>query len=89
MYSQFDWFAEGDELESDLTGQKLYTLGAINEGARWASLGLQMALDIGGSLLGVDVFRSVALASPRRSLRRANSPASWPRLSRRRNTSTA
>jgi len=61
MYSQFDWFGEADELESDLTGQKLYTLGAINEGARWASLGLQTALDIGGSLLGVDVFRSVAL----------------------------
>ena len=54
-----DYFAEADDLESEITGQKLYTLGAINEGARWAALGLQTALDIGGSLLGVDILQSV------------------------------
>ena len=66
LFSDFDFFAEADEIELELTGQKLYTLGAINEGARWASLGLQTTLDIGSALLGVDVFQSVAvLASGR------------------------
>jgi|GEM_PF-4612577 len=57
---------EIDDLIDDITGQRLYALGAINEGARWASLGLQTSLDIAGSLLGVDVFQSVqVLASGR------------------------
>lgn len=53
-------------METDLIGHKLYALGTINEGARWASLGLQTTLDIAGSLLGVDLFQSVqVLASGR------------------------
>jgi hypothetical protein len=57
---------EIDDIISDLTGHRLYALGAINEGARWASLGLQTTLDIAGALLGLDVFESVAvLASGR------------------------
>jgi len=62
----FDYFAGGDQVEQDWLGQRLYTLGSINEGARWASLGLQTTLDIAGGLLGLDVFDSVqVLASGR------------------------
>ncbi|MCH8806241.1 MAG: hypothetical protein IH986_09160 [Planctomycetes bacterium] len=48
-----------DDLIAELLGQKLYALGAINEGARVAAIGLNTALDIAGSLLGIDVFQSV------------------------------
>jgi hypothetical protein len=63
LSANFDWFGEADEMELEITCQKLYTLGTINEGARWAAIGLQTALDIGGSLLGVDMFQSVHLLS--------------------------
>jgi len=56
-----DWMAEGEDLGNELDGTKLATLGAINEGARWASLGLQTTLDVAGGLLGIDVFQSVAV----------------------------
>ena len=49
-----------DGLIDDLQGHRLYALGAINEGARWASIGLQTALEVAGAILGVDVFWSVA-----------------------------
>ncbi len=64
--ADFDWMSETESLETDWYGHRLYALGAINEGARWASLGLQTTLDIAGSLLGIDVFQSVSvLASGR------------------------
>jgi hypothetical protein len=54
---------EIDDLLADHTGQRLYALGAINEGARWASIGLQTALGIASSLLPgsglYDAFQSV------------------------------
>ncbi len=50
-----------DDLVNDLTGHKLYALGAMNEGAKWASLGLNTALNIAGALLGIDVFQSACL----------------------------
>jgi hypothetical protein len=57
----FDWFGEANAMELEITGQKLYALGAINEGARWAAIGMKTALDIGGALLGVDVLDSVMI----------------------------
>jgi len=42
---------EYDDLMDDLTGHKLYALAQLNEGAKWASLGLQTASDIALSLL--------------------------------------
>ncbi|MFQ5811361.1 MAG: RHS repeat domain-containing protein [Armatimonadota bacterium] len=50
-----------DDFIDEYTGHRLYALGTINEGARWASLGLQTALDIAGALIGLDVFESVEL----------------------------
>jgi RHS repeat-associated protein len=61
LYRDFDWWAEFDDQESEWIGQRLYALGTINEGARWAALGLQTTLDIAGALLGVDVFESVSV----------------------------
>ncbi|MBK9121277.1 MAG: hypothetical protein IPM18_16970 [Phycisphaerales bacterium] len=55
--------ADFDDLISDLEGHRLYALGALNEGARWASLGLNTGLSIASSLLGLDVFESVYLLS--------------------------
>jgi len=55
--------ADFDDLISDLEGHRLYALGARNEGARWASLGLNTARSIASSLLGLDVFESVYLLS--------------------------
>jgi hypothetical protein len=52
---------EIDDLIADRTGQALYALGALNEGAKMVALGLNTALDIAGSLLGLDVFQSVAV----------------------------
>ncbi|MCH8806245.1 MAG: hypothetical protein IH986_09180, partial [Planctomycetes bacterium] len=46
---------------AELLGQRLYALGAINEGARVAAIGLNTALDIAGALLGIDVFASVSV----------------------------
>ncbi len=47
----------------DLTGTKLYALGMLNEGARWASIGLKTTLGIASSLLPgaglFDVFDAV------------------------------
>jgi hypothetical protein len=54
-----DSFDEFDDLEADLIGHRLYALGALNEGARIASLGLQTVLDIGGALLGLDIIEAV------------------------------
>jgi len=55
-----------DDYMDDYTGYKLSALGVINEGAKWAALGIQTTLDIAGSLLGIDVFQSVqVLASGR------------------------
>jgi hypothetical protein len=61
LYRDFDWWEEFDDQESEWIGQRLYALGTINEGARWAALGLQTTLDIAGALLGVDVFESVSV----------------------------
>ena len=49
-----------DDLIADLQGHRLYALGALNEGARIASLGMTIALKIAGGILGVDVFASMA-----------------------------
>lgn len=57
------WDEDIDDLIADRTGHALYALGAINEGARWASLGLQTSLSIAGSLLPgsglYDAFQSI------------------------------
>lgn len=42
---------EVDELIDDLTGHKIYTLVQLNEGAKWASLGLNTAAQIALSLI--------------------------------------
>ena len=54
-----DW--ETDDLIDEVYGHRLYALGAINEGAKWAAIGLNTALSIGSTLLGVDIFESVQL----------------------------
>ncbi|NOT01736.1 MAG: hypothetical protein HOP29_14030, partial [Phycisphaerales bacterium] len=48
-----------DEQIDYLNGHRLYALGAINEGARAASIGLNLALDIAGTILGIDIIRSI------------------------------
>jgi hypothetical protein len=54
---------ETDDLIADRTGNALYALGAINEGAKWASIGLRTALSIGRSFLPgsglYDAFKAV------------------------------
>ena len=59
----FDAFAEVDAQTAEIAGQKLYALGMINEGAKWASLGLKTALNIAGSFLPgaglYDAFKSI------------------------------
>jgi hypothetical protein len=55
----FDYFDEAEAFEAEHTGWRLYAVGALNEGARIASLGLQTALNIGSALLGLDVLESV------------------------------
>ncbi|HRX83843.1 MAG TPA: polymorphic toxin-type HINT domain-containing protein, partial [Phycisphaerae bacterium] len=56
---------EIDDLIGDVTGQRLYALGALNEGAKWAALGLNTALNIAKFLLPgaglYDAFQSVQL----------------------------
>jgi len=54
-------YDEFDEAMDDFAGSRLYALGTLNEGARVASIGLNTALDIAGSLLGIDVFQSVVV----------------------------
>jgi RHS repeat-associated protein len=56
-----DWGNEDeiDDLIADRTGHALYALATLNEAASWASIGLQTAVDIGGALLGVDLFQSI------------------------------
>ncbi len=59
-----DWYDdEIDNLTAEITGHRLYSLGTINEGAKWASIGLNTALGIAGSLLPgaglYDAFNSV------------------------------
>ncbi len=58
-----EWGHDGDvdDLLAELEGHRLYALGALNEGAKWAALGLRAALDIAGALLGLDVFESASL----------------------------
>jgi len=62
-----EWGMEDDidTAISDRTGQALYSLATINEGAKWASLGLQATLSIAWSLLPgsglYDAFQSVQL----------------------------
>ncbi len=63
--SGLEWGMEDeiDEQISDLTGHALYALGTLNEGAKWASLGLNTTLSIAWSLLPgsglYDAFKSV------------------------------
>ncbi len=45
------WDEDIDDLLDDLTGHKIYALSQLNEGAKWASLGLRTAVDIALSLL--------------------------------------
>jgi hypothetical protein len=57
------WDDEIDEQISDWTGNRLYALGALNEGAKWAAVGLQTAIGIAkffipGSGL-IDAFNAV------------------------------
>ena len=54
---------EIDDLIDDITGQRLYALGALNEGARWASLGLQTAVGIAAALTGFDTVASIVRIS--------------------------
>ncbi len=63
-----DWWDDDiDDVIADRTGHALYSLATINEGARWASLGLQTTLDIAGSLLPgsglYDAFQSVQVVA--------------------------
>jgi hypothetical protein len=54
-----------DESLDELIGNRLYTLGMLNEGARVASIGLNLAMDIAVGMLpgsGIhDAFNSIAL----------------------------
>ncbi|HEY3242720.1 MAG TPA: hypothetical protein VGM03_05140, partial [Phycisphaerae bacterium] len=59
----FDWFGASADFESDWYGNKMYAIGAINEGAKWAAIGLQSAIGIAkffipGSGL-IDAFNAV------------------------------
>ncbi len=49
--SGFDYFAEHEGLDEESRGHRIASLSALNEGARWASLGLKTASDIALSLL--------------------------------------
>ncbi|NOT01742.1 MAG: hypothetical protein HOP29_14060 [Phycisphaerales bacterium] len=51
-----DWV---DEQIDYLNGHRLYALGMLNEGAKAASIGINLALDIAGSVLGIDTFKSI------------------------------
>ncbi len=51
-------YDEYDEAIDDLIGQRLYALGMLNEGSRFALVGMNLALDIAGTLLGADVAKS-------------------------------
>jgi RHS repeat-associated protein len=65
--ADFDWSYETEDMEADLIGHRLYALGTLNEGARWASLGLQTAADIAVSLIpgyGIyEAYKSVEIIS--------------------------
>jgi hypothetical protein len=54
---------EIDDLIADRTGHAMYALATLNEGAKWASLGLQTTLSIAWSLLPgsglYDAFQSI------------------------------
>ena len=51
-----------DEIDA-YTGHRLYALGMINEGAKWASIGIEVALDVASTLLGIDVLESVQVVA--------------------------
>jgi RHS repeat-associated protein len=57
------WNEDFEDWLGDYTGQNLYSLASINEGARWASLGLKMTLEIAkGFIPGsglYDAFKAV------------------------------
>jgi hypothetical protein len=55
----FDWFAEAEQIEEEILGQRLYALGEINEKAKWASIGLQASLDLASAILGVDIIETI------------------------------
>ena len=46
LSAEFDWDAETEDLEAEVTGSRINALGMINESAKWASIGLDMALGI-------------------------------------------
>ncbi|HOV77296.1 MAG TPA: polymorphic toxin-type HINT domain-containing protein, partial [Sedimentisphaerales bacterium] len=62
-----DWDEEVDSFTADWTGQRMYALGMINKGARWASIGLKTALSIASSFLPgaglYDAFNSVQVVA--------------------------
>jgi len=61
----YDYYDFGDDDFADAIygalGTNMAAIGAINEGARVAAIGLNMALEITGGLLGIDVLQSVAV----------------------------
>ena len=61
------WDADFEDWLGDYTGQKLYALATINEGARWASLGLSVTLDIAAGFLPgsglYDAFKAIEVIS--------------------------
>jgi hypothetical protein len=59
--SGLDVWDDFDEAIEGVMADKLNALGMINEGAHGASIGLNLALDIAGAILGVDVFESVGV----------------------------
>jgi hypothetical protein len=61
LSANFDWDAETEDLESELVGHRLYALGEMNEGAKWASLGMNATLTIAATVLGLDVLESAYL----------------------------
>jgi len=58
------WDEDIDDLIDDVTGQRLYSLGMLNEGAKWASIGLNVALNIAWGLVPgsglYDAYKGVA-----------------------------
>ncbi|HOW73396.1 MAG TPA: thrombospondin type 3 repeat-containing protein [Phycisphaerae bacterium] len=59
----YDSFSDVDNRMADIAGQKLYALGMINEGAKWASIGLKTAVSVASTFLPgsglFEAFRSV------------------------------
>jgi len=47
----YDWDEDTLDMEDEVTGQRLHALYLLNEGAKWAAIGLETAVELGASLI--------------------------------------